>query len=564
MIYLVISFFTFLITVVSTPLLIEFLIKKELVDRPNGEKRRMHIEPIPRLGGIIIFSAIFIITLAFYHNIYSIIFFIAGAVIAFSLGLVDDVKGVKWQIKLIFQSAAASLLILFLNANGLTVIKLFGFTLLPGINYLVLFVLIVGLLNAFNFMDGLDGLVAGYSLIIASMCFLLNIGNDFSLIGYLSAATIGATLGFLKFNANPARIFLGDSGSLTLGYVISGLVIVISGKVSANPATNIQSYSNTIDLTFIIIALAFPIADTIRVILFRLRRRRNLFLADTNHLHHILYSRNIRHKTVVLLIHIFSITFALLAIYYAKSSKTNALIIFTILLGLFFSIQYILDFLIKKNVLLAYSKIYNKLPDLFPKIYKTFLLPFVSLGVIAMFIFLIFYEISISPQIYKYFLLLLIVTLFYSGITLRGKKYYAELLVLINLILFFLITGYNGFFYKLYPVPVINQININQILILLLSGMIIYFVLFKERVANLKQQFLTGTDLILAVLILFIYIAVQFINLPDSYKISDTLLRSFLVFLFYKIIIVTVPKIHFPLYFASFIVAVIAVLKSLF
>ncbi len=564
MIYLVISFFTFLITVISTPFLIDFLIKKELVDRPNGEKRRIHTEPIPRLGGIIIFSAILSITLAFYHNIYSIIFFIAGAVIAFGLGFVDDVKGVKWQIKFIFQSAAALLLILFFNANGLTVIKLFGFTLLPGINYLVLLVLIVGLLNAFNFMDGLDGLAAGYSLIIASMCFLLNIGNDFSLIGYLSAATIGATLGFLKFNANPARIFLGDSGSLTLGYVISGLVIIISGEVSANPENNIQAYSDTIDLTFVIIALAFPIADTIRVILVRLRQRRNLFIADTNHLHHILYSRNIRHKTVVLLVHIFSITFVLLAIYYAKSSKTNALIIFTVLLGLFFYVQYILDFLIKKNVLLAYSKIYNKLPDLFPKIYKTFLLPFVSLGVITMFVFLMFYEISVGPQIYKYFLLLLIATLFYSGVTLRKKIYNAELLVLINLILFFLITGYNGFFYKLYPVPIINQININQILILLLSGMIIYFVLFKERVANLKQQFLTGTDLILAVLILFIYIAVQFINLPDSYKISDTLLRSFLVFLFYKIIIVTVPKIHFPLYYISFFIAALAVIIAVF
>jgi len=396
------------------------------------------------------------------------------------------------------------------------------------------------------------------------MCFLLNIGNNFSFISYLSAATIGATLGFLKFNANPARIFLGDSGSLTLGYVISGLVIVISGEVSANPGNNVQAYSNTIDLTFIIIALAVPILDTIRVILVRLKQRRNLFIADTNHLHHILYSRNIRHKTVVLLIHIFSVTFVLLAIYYAQSSKTNALIIFTVLLGLFFSIQYILDFLIKKGLLISYSNIYNKIPDLLPKIYKNYLLPIISLGLIAVFTFLMFHEIGTSLQFYKYFLLFLIFSLLYSGTTLRGKKSYVELLVLINLILFFIITGFNGFFYKLYPVPIINQININQIFIILLSGMIIFFVLFKERVANLRQQFLTGTDLTVTVLILFIYIAVQFMNLPESYKISDTLLRSFLVFLFYKIIITVKPRIHFSLYYVSFLVAVIAVLKSLF
>ena len=239
MIYLIISFLTFLITIISTPFLIQFLIKKDIVDKPNGEARRMHTDSIPRMGGIIIFAAIFIITFAFYQDIYSKIFFIAGAIIAFGLGCVDDIKGVKWQIKFIFQSVVAALLILSLNANGLTVIKFFGFTLLTGINYLVLFILIVGLLNAFNFMDGLDGLLSGYSLIIASMCFLLNIGNEFSFICYLSAAIIGTTLGFLKFNANPAKIFLGDSGSMTLGYFISVLVITFSGEVSANPETNI-------------------------------------------------------------------------------------------------------------------------------------------------------------------------------------------------------------------------------------------------------------------------------------------------------------------------------------
>ncbi len=111
--------------------------------------------------------------------------------------------------------------------------------------------------------------------------------------------------------------------------------------------------------------------------------------------------------------------------------------------------------------------------------------------------------------------------------------------------------------------PILTQININQILIAVLSGMIIFFVLFKERVADIRKQFLTGTDLIIAVLIIFVYLAVQFINLPESYKISDTLLRSFSVFLFYKIVITVKPRIHFSLYYVSFLVAVIAVLKSL-
>ncbi len=347
MIYLIVAFLSFLITIVSTPYLIEYLIKKDIVHKPEDGDRHIHTSSIPRMGGIIIFTVVIIITFSFYHDIYSKIFFISGAIIAFALGLVDDYREVTWKIKFIFQSVAAALLILSFHADNLTVFKFLGFTLLPGINYIILFLLIVGLLNSFNFMDGLDGLVSGYSLIVAAMCFLLNMGSGFIFIGYLSASIVGTTLGFLKFNANPARIFLGDSGSLTLGYLISGLVVLISGEVSINPQNNVQAYSDTIDLTFIIIVLALPLSDTIRVMLIRLKQRKHLFLADTNHLHHILFSKNIRHKTVVLLIHLFSITFVLLAIYYAKYSKTNALIVFAALLVIFFSIQYILGFFIK-------------------------------------------------------------------------------------------------------------------------------------------------------------------------------------------------------------------------
>jgi len=516
------------------------------------------------MGGIIIFGVVLIVTFSFYNDIVSKIFFISGALVAFGLGLVDDFKELKWNTKFIFQSVAAILLILSLYADNLIDIKLLGFTLIPGINYLVLFILIVGLLNAFNFMDGLDGLVSGYSLIVASMCFLLSISSGFTFISFLSAAIIGSTLGFLKFNANPARIFLGDSGSLTLGYFISSLVIMISGRVSAGSQNEVLSNSNTIDLTFIIIALALPIADTIRVMYVRLKQRNNLFLADSNHLHHILLNTKIRHKTVVLIIHIFSVMFVLLAIYYARYSQTTALIIFTVFLVSFFFIQDMLSFLIKKKILIVYSNIYNRIPALIPEIYKNIMLPVVALSLIISFVFLIINEVSNSHYYYNYFILIIIPSLFYSSTRLKKYNYYPELLVLINIILFFLITGLNGFFYKMYPVPIINQINFNQIFIFVLSFTIILFVLFKERVASLKSQFLTGSDLIISVLILSIYIAVQFINLPDSYKISDTLLRSYLVYLFYKIIIVTAPKVHFSLYYISFFIAVLAVVISIF
>lgn len=564
MIYLIIAFLSFLITIVSTPYLISYLIKKDIVDRPNGEERHIHTEPIPRMGGIIIFAVVLIITFAFYQDIFSKKYFIAGAILAFTLGLVDDIRGLSWQIKFVVQSFIAVLLIKFLEVNKFYIIKYIGITLPPILDYVVLFILIVGLLNSFNLMDGLDGLVSGYTLIIASMCFMLSTGSPFTFRLYLSSAIIGTTLGFLKFNANPARIFLGDSGSLTLGYFISALVIIISGEVSASTSEITQGMSRSIDLGFIIIALAVPIADTIRVMLVRIHQRKNPFLADSNHLHHILYSQKLRHKTVVMLIHLFSIMFVLLAIYYAKVSKTTAFIIFILMLTAFFSVKQIVEFIIRKENLLSYGKLYKKIPTLFPKIYKNILLPLIALMLLILFVFLVFTEINRSQKLYAYFLLFLIPSLLYSGTNLRKKNYYAELLVLVNIIVFFIITGFNGFFYKLYPVPIIAQININQIFIITLAGMIIFFVLFKERIANIRQQFLTGTDLTIAVLILFIYLAVQIINLPESYKVSDTLLRSFLVFLFYKIVIATMPRFHFSLYYSSFVISVIAILKSLF
>jgi UDP-GlcNAc:undecaprenyl-phosphate GlcNAc-1-phosphate transferase len=564
LIYLIIAFLCFLITVVVTPYLIEYLIKKDIVDKPNGEERRIHTLPIPSMGGIIIFTVIIVITFAFYQEIYSKKFFIAGAFIVFALGLVDDLKPVQWYIKFLVQSIAAILLIISLVDHNFTIINFLEFTLYPGFNYLILFILIVGLLNSFNLLDGLDGLVTGISLVFASMCFLLSLGEPFVFLPVLAAATIGTTLGFLKFNANPARIFLGDSGSLILGYFVTGLVITISGQNSIELINGSKILTNKIDLAFVIIVFAVPIGDTLRVMYVRFRNKKNIFLADSSHIHHILYSQNIRHKTVVLLIQGFSVLFVLLAIYYAKVSKFNAILIFVFMITAFFFIKQIVGFIIKKEHLLSYGQMYKKIPLFIPVFYKKYLLPIVALLVIVVFTILIFTEVKGSKQVYKYFLLLIIPSLLYSGITLRKKGYYAELLVLINLIVFFIVTGLNGFFYNPYPFPIITQININQMLIITLSGMIIFFVLFKERIHNFRQQFLTGSDLSIALFIIFIYIAAQFINLPDSYKISDTLVRSFLVFIFYKIIITIFPKMHFSLYYLSFLIAVIAVLKSLF
>lgn len=121
----------------------------------------------------------------------------------------DDLKPIKWYFKFAGQSIAAILLILSLNDNNFNIIEIFGFELYPVLNYIILFILILGMLNSFNLLDGMDGLVSGLSIIIASMCFLLSIGKPFIFLPFLASAVTGTMLGFLKFNANPARIFWG-------------------------------------------------------------------------------------------------------------------------------------------------------------------------------------------------------------------------------------------------------------------------------------------------------------------------------------------------------------------
>lgn len=561
MIYLIIIFLSFLITILTTPYLISYLIKKDLVDKPKGEERRVHTEPIPRLGGLIIFSVVIIITIAFYQDFYSKKFFLAGALIVFALGFFDDLKPIKWYMKFAVQAIAATFFILSANSNHYTDMFFMGYHITHGFNYLIFFVLIIGLLNAFNLMDGLDGLVTGFSLIVASLAFLLLIKQDFVFMPTLVSATIGTTLGFLKFNANPARIFLGDSGAYTLGYLIASIVIGMSGEV-CNVKPIHSPASHAIDLTFVGIVFAIPIADTLRVMLVRLYNRKNPFLPDRNHLHHIIYSQKIRHKTVVLLIHLFTILFALSAIVYAKISRSYGIIFSIILVSILLSIKQLLEFVINREMILKYIRIYRNIPVIFIDMYKKIMIPAVTLALIILFAMLIAKEATGNGIINLVYFIFVLISILYSGLKLSKTNYSVELLVFVNFVVFFLITGLNSFFYKLYTVPVVTQLNINQILVGTLSFMIVVFLLFKERIANVRQNFLTGVDLTLAVLILFVYLAVQMLDLPTAYKISDTLLRSFLVFLFYKILVIQKPKLHFPLYYSTFGITIFAIIKS--
>lgn len=338
--YLILVFYANLIlTLVLTPFFIIYLTKHEIVDLPGG--RRINTYAVPRMGGVLVYMTSILSVLIFYGNLNIIKYFILGSVIIFSLGAVDDVKGVGYKMKFLVQFIAALLLITFLSSEYNT-LSFFGLNIPAPFDKVLLTVFIVGVMNAINLYDGLDGLVPGFSLLVSIVTLIIGWQLNDKLVLILSASLIGALIGFLKYNASPAKIFLGDSGSLTLGFFLAATVLLSSRNAG----------TGNMDLTFSVILLAVPIIDTLKVMLIRLKKHRNIFISDMSHVHHIILHCNVNHKATVFILQGFSLVFAVAAVLYSGN--------FAIGLGLFTSIVLLLLFI--KNILFGFKRLGEREP----------------------------------------------------------------------------------------------------------------------------------------------------------------------------------------------------------
>jgi UDP-GlcNAc:undecaprenyl-phosphate GlcNAc-1-phosphate transferase len=246
-----------------------------VVDEP-GEQRRMHLRAVPRLGGLAIFLGIFIPALAFLELTPAYRGILLGAAVATAVGMADDFRGLPWSVKLGGQIASALIAVYF----GVT-IEHFSFPLLgihelpEWLSVVATVVWIVAMMNIINLLDGMDGLAAGISAIAGGTFAVLALSLGRPEAAVLSAIVAGACLGFLRHNFYPARIFMGDSGSHLLGFILAAVAIQGALKTAA-----------TVALFFPLLILAVPILDTSFVIAKRLKYGRPLYEPTPWHLYH--------------------------------------------------------------------------------------------------------------------------------------------------------------------------------------------------------------------------------------------------------------------------------------
>jgi UDP-GlcNAc:undecaprenyl-phosphate GlcNAc-1-phosphate transferase len=274
-----------------------------VVDRP-GEGRRSHTRAVPRLGGLALFLGIFVPALAFLDLDRSMRGLLLGAAVATTVGAVDDFRGLRWYEKLGGQLIAAAIPTYFGIWIQSFTFPLVGVHDLPGWIGVPLTVAgIVAVMNMVNFLDGLDGLASGVCAISAATFALIELDLGRANAAILAAIVLGATLGFLRHNFYPARIFMGDSGALLLGFTLAG--ISVEGLLKT---------ASLVSLFLPLAVLAVPIIDTSFVVAKRLKHRLPIYEGDRFHLHHRFLNIGYSQRRAVLTIYAWCATLAAAAL----------------------------------------------------------------------------------------------------------------------------------------------------------------------------------------------------------------------------------------------------------
>ncbi len=310
-IYLILFVSSFLLVIVLTPFTVTLARKIGAMDYP--EARKVHVTPIPRLGGLAIaVSIILTMVLGYVVNQYlrnglgPVIGILPGALLILGMGVYDDVRNAPAPLKLLVQFAAAGLAVMLgvhfqLASNPLAVQMRDYFDL--GLLSMPLTILwIVGLTNAMNLIDGLDGLATGIAMFASIALFLISLQQGAGVVTYFYAAIAGSTLAFLRFARHPASVFMGDCGATFLGFLLACLSVVGTQKSYTMAALFIPA-----------IVFGVPIFDAIVTLIRRYLSRDGVLHADRGHIHHRLLSWGLDQRQAVFILYGISITLGIIA-----------------------------------------------------------------------------------------------------------------------------------------------------------------------------------------------------------------------------------------------------------
>lgn len=297
-----------LVSLLITPRVIRLALAKNLVDRPGT--RKMHFTPIPRIGGTVIALAMFCgaVPMLFllpnsampnegWHH--QVIALLCLSLTMCLVGFIDDLYGLRARVKLVAQLAAAVAACSFgirIDVLGLVDNNVLE---LRWLTWPITILWIVGVTNAVNLIDGLDGLAAGIAAITCAAVAIFSVYTDQIVMGMLMLAMLGSLTGFLFYNFNPARVFMGDSGTLFLGFFLGCSSVICSSKAHT-----------IVGIALPLLSLGLPVFDTVLSIIRRLLERRSPFSPDRGHIHHRLIALGLNHKTVVLLMYLVTLAAA--------------------------------------------------------------------------------------------------------------------------------------------------------------------------------------------------------------------------------------------------------------
>lgn len=316
----------FAITFLAIPAIMKVAEEKKLFDLPDS--RKIHNTAIASLGGVGIFLGFFLsclLTVATYQNT-EIQFFFASALVIFFLGLKDDILVISALKKFLGQIAAAAILIHLANVRIESMHGVLGIGRLPElVSYLISYATIIVIINAFNLIDGVDGLAGSLGIMTTSIFGVYFFAANMPVYSLIAFGMTGSLLAFLVFNFNPAKIFMGDSGSLLLGLMNAILVIKFIAVADAPGATLPVASTVAIAISILIV----PLLDTLRVFSIRIAKGRSPFAPDRNHIHHLLLDRGMTHRSVTVSCVGLNISFIILA-YFGRELGSNLLLLIMI------------------------------------------------------------------------------------------------------------------------------------------------------------------------------------------------------------------------------------------